>query len=153
MAGAGGAGCVRAERGTGSLVRLLGGGGGEVDLGRRWRAWWRSGEQERREQAPEGLCWRFRERGRRRWVVEARWGCGERERRGSVRRAGGERERRGLRDRAPSLESGQSEGVGGSLGGLAWCPLVLVGGGGVPRPPLIRGVGVRWRQWLVIWVE
>ena len=27
------------------------------------------------------------------------------------------------------------------------------GGGGVPRPPLIRHVGVRWRQWLVVWVE
>ena len=27
------------------------------------------------------------------------------------------------------------------------------GGGGVPRRPWIRHVGVWWRQWLVVWVE
>ena len=65
---------------------------------------------------------------------------------------GGERERRCLRDRAPSLESSQSGGVGGSWGasrGAAW----YWGGGGVPRRPWIRHVGVWWRQRLVVWVE
>ena len=38
------------------------------------------------------------------------------------------------------------------LGGFAWCRLVL-GGGGVPRCPWIRHVGVWWRQRLVVWVE
>ena len=48
---------------------------------------------------------------------------------------GGERERRRLRDRASSLESGQSGGVGGSWGasrGAAW---YWGGGGEVPRRP------------------
>ena len=39
------------------------------------------------------------------------------------------------------------------LGGLAWCRLVLGGGGEVPRRPWIRHVGVWWRQRLVVWVE
>ena len=40
------------------------------------------------------------------------------------------------------------------LGGLAWCRLVLGGGGGeVPRRPWISHVGVWWRQRLVVWVE
>ena len=39
------------------------------------------------------------------------------------------------------------------LGGFAWCRLVLGGGGGVPRCPWIRHVGVWWRQQLVVWVE
>ena len=49
---------------------------------------------------------------------------------------GGERKRRRLRDRASSLESGQSEGVGGSWGasrGAAWyC-------GGEGRSPVVHG--------------
>ena len=64
-------------------------------------------------------------------MAEARWRCGECGRRGRVCRAGGERERRRLRDRASSLESGQSGGVGGSWGasrGAAW----YWGGGGPP---------------------
>ena len=75
-------------------------------MGRRWRSWWRPGERERRE-----------------WVVEARWRCGESGHRGRLCRVGGERERRRLRDRASSLESGQSGGVDGSWGasrGAAW---------------------------------
>ena len=83
-------------------------------------------------------------------VVEARWRCGECGRRGRVCRAGGGQERRRLRDRASSLESGQSGGVGGSWGasrGAAWY------WGGVPRRPWIRHVGVWWRQRLVVWVE
>ena len=95
----------------------------EVDMGLRWRSWWRPGERERRE-----------------WVVEAQWRCGECGRRGRVCRAGGERERRLLRDRASSLELGQSGGVGGSWGascGAAW----YWGGGEVPRRPWIRHVG------------
>ena len=85
-------------------------------------------------------------------MVEGRWRFGERERPGRVRRAGGERERRRLRDRASSLESGQSGGVDGSWGasrGAAW----YWGGGGVPRPPRIRHIGVRRGQRLVVRVE
>ena len=40
----------------------------------------------------------------------------------------------------------------GVLGGLAWCRLVL-GGGGVPRPPYFCHVGVCRRQRLVVWVD
>ena len=85
-------------------------------------------------------------------MFEGWWRCGERERRGRVRRAGGEPERRRLRDRASSFESGQSGGVGGSWGAsrsAAW----YWGGGGVPQPPWIRHVGVGQRQRLVVRVE
>ena len=103
----------------------------EVDMGRRWRLWWRPVEPERRERGPGVSWWHLGERERREWVVEARWRCGECGRRGRVCRAGGERERRRLRDRASSLESGQSGGVSGSWGasrGAAW----YWGGGGSP---------------------
>ena len=63
---------------------------------------------------------------------------------GRVCRAGGEQERRRLRDRASSLESGQSGGVGGPWGasrGAAW----YWGGGEVSCCPWIRHVGVWWR--------
>ena len=126
-------------------------GEGKVDTGRRWRSWWRPGEEERRERGPGGWWGHLGERERREWVVEARWRWGECGRRGRVCRAGGERERRCLRDRASLLESGQSGGVGGSWGasrGAAW-----YWGGGVPRRPWIRHVGVWWRQRLVVWVE
>ena len=65
---------------------------------------------------------------------------------------GGELKRRRLRDRASSLVSGESGGVGGSWGasrGAAW----YWGAGGSPRPPLIRHIGVHWRQRLVVRVE
>ena len=68
-------------------------------------------------------------------MVEGRWRCGERERRGRVGRAGGKRERRRLRDRASSLESGQSGGVGGSWGASLRRRLVLGGGGESPALP------------------
>ena len=119
-------------------------GEGGVDMGRRWRSWWRPGERERQERGPGGSGWRLGERERREWVVEARWRCGECGRRGRVCRAGGEREHRRLRDRASSLKSGQSGGVGGSWGasrGAAW----YWGGGEVPSRPWIRHVGVWWR--------
>ena len=128
-------------------------GEGEQDMGRRWRAWWRPGERERRERGPGGSWWRLGERERREWVVEARWRCGESGRRGRVCRAGGERERRRLRDRASSLESGQSGGVGGSWGASCGAAWYWGGGGEVPRPPRIRHVRVWWRQRLVVWVE
>ena len=86
-------------------------------------------------------------------MVEGRWRCGERERRGLVRRAGGEREHRRLRNRASPLELGQSGGVGGSWGasrGAAW---YWGGRREVPRPPLSRHVGVRRLQRLVVRVE
>ena len=72
-------------------------------------------------------------------MVEARWECG---RRGRVCRAGGEQERRRLRDRASSLKSGQSGGVGGpweASRGAAW---YWGGGGGPPSSmdPPRRGV-------------
>ena len=117
----------------------------EVDMGRQWRSWWRPGERKLRERGPGGSWWRLGERERRELVVEARWRCGECGHRRQVCRAGGEQERRRLRDRASLLESGQS--------GLAWCRLVLGGGGDVPRRPWIRHVGVWWRQRLVVWVE
>ena len=154
---------------------------GEVDMGRRWRTWWRLGEQEwlsrglgvvdgygrrgergaRRGLSEEGGCghgaavalvvalggagaagagsrgswWHLGERERRELVVEARWRCGECGRRRRVCRAGGERESCRLRDRASSLESHQSGGVGGSCGasrGAAW-----YWGGGVS--PVVHG--------------
>ena len=91
-------------------------GEGEVDIGRRWRSWWCPGERERWERGLGGSWWHLGERERRERVVEARW----------------ERERRRLRDRASSLESGQSGGVGGPWGASS---------------------GVWWRQRLVVWVE
>ena len=124
-------------------------GEGEVDMGRRWPAWWRLGEWERGQ---GGSLWRLGERGRREWVVEARWRCGEFWRRRWVRRAGVKRLRRRLRDRASSLESDQSGGVGGTWEasrGAAW----YWGGGEVPSPPWICHVGVRWQQRLVVRVE
>ena len=125
-----GVGVVYGRRGE-REVRWSPWGEGEVDMGRPWRAWWHLGERERRERGPGGSWWRLGERERRKWVVEARWRCGECGRRGGVCREGGERERRRLRDRASSLESGQSGGVGGSWGasrGAAW----YWGGGGGP---------------------
>ena len=117
-------------------VRVLYGrrGEGEVDMGWRWRWSWSPGERERQERGLGGSWWHLGQRERREWVVQARWRCGECVRRGRVCRAGGERERRRLRDRASSLESGQSGGVGGSWGasrGAAW-----YWGGGAGGPPL-----------------
>ena len=118
-------------------------GEGEADMGRRWRSWWCPGERERRERGPGGSWWHLGERERREWLVEARWECG---RRGRVCRAGGERERRRLRDRASSLESGQSGGVGGPWGASRSAAWYWGGGGGeVPRRPWIRHVGLWWR--------
>ena len=57
-------------------------------MGRRWRACWRLGEQERQEWGPGGSWWRLGEQERREWVVEARWRSGECGRRGRVCRAG-----------------------------------------------------------------
>ena len=120
-------------RGLGVGVLFGRWGEGEGDMGRRWRSWWCPGERERRERGPGGSWWYLGERERREWVVEARWECG---RRGRVCRAGAERERRRLRDRASSLESGQSGSVGdpwGASRGAAW---YWGGGGGeVPRRP------------------
>ena len=37
-------------------------GEGDADMGRQWRAWWRSGEQDRRERGP-GESWQRLEEG------------------------------------------------------------------------------------------
>ena len=132
-------------------------GEGGVDMGRRWRSWWRPGEQEWQERGPGGSWWPLGEQERREWVVEARWRCGECGRRERVCRAGEERERRCLRDRASSLESGQSEGVGGSWAvsrGAAWYwggwggppssmdpPRRGAAAGGMGRVTVLGGVG------------
>ena len=120
-------------------------------MGRRSRSWWRPGERERRERGPGGSWWRLGERERRKWVVEARSRCGGCRRRGRLCRAGGERERRRLRDRASSLESGHSGGVGESWGTRVVLP-GTGGGGEVPGRSWIRHVGVWWQQRLVVWV-
>ena len=126
-------------RGLGVGVLFGWWGEGEGDMGRRWRSWWCPEERERRERGPGGSSWHLGKRERREWLVEARWECG---RRGRVCCAGGEQERRRLRDRASSLESGQSGGVGGPWGasrGTAW----YWGGGGGPlssMDPPRRGV-------------
>ena len=122
-------------------------GEGEADMGRRWRSSWCLGGRERRERAPGGSWWHLGERERHEWVVEARWECG---RRGRVCRAGGERERRRLRDRASSLELGQSGGVSGPWGASRGVTQYW-GGGEVPRRPWIRHVGVWWRQ--LLWLS
>ena len=149
LAGPGGAGAVVAGAGVGVLYGRRG--EGEVDMGRQWRSWWRPGERKGRGRGPGGSWWHLGVRERREWVVEARWRCGEFRRRGRVCHAGGERERCCLRDRASSLESGQSGGVGGSWGasrGAAW-----YWGGGGGCLPWIRHVGVWWWQRLVVWVD
>ena len=46
-------------------------------MGRRWRAWRRLGERERRERGSGGSCWRLGEQQHREWAAEARWRCGE----------------------------------------------------------------------------
>ena len=143
LAAPGGAGAVVAAAGGGGRVRPEGygygrrglSGEGEVDMGRRWRSWWRLGDRERRERGPGGSWWRLGERERREWVVEVRPRCGECGRRMRVCGAGGERERRRLRDRASSLESGQSGGVGRSWG--AWCGAAWYWGGG--GSPVVHG--------------
>ena len=118
-------------------------GEGEVDVGRRWRTWWRPGEREQGERGPGGLWWR----------VGERLPCVERERWGWVRRAGG-----GVGAppfAGPGLFAARVGPVRRCwrvLGCLAWCCLVLRGGG-IPRPPLIRHVGVRWRQRLEVRVK
>ena len=106
---------------------------------RRWRSWWCPGEREQRERGLGESWWHLGERKRREGVVEARWECG---RRGRVCRAGGERERRRLRDRASSLESGQSGGVIGPWGGSRGVARYWGGGGGCPSSmdPPHRGV-------------
>ena len=113
-------------------------GEGEVDMGERWRAWWRLGERERRERGPGRSWWRLGEPERCDRVVEARWRCGECGRRGWVCRAGGEQQRRrfgGPGLVAPVRPVRRCRRV---LGGLAWCRLVLGGRGEVSRPPGIR---------------
>ena len=121
-------------------------------MGRRWRSRWHPGERERRERGPVGLCERLGERERRNWVVEARWRCGECERRGRVCRAGGGGP---LLFAGPGLIArvGPVRRRRRVLGGLAWCRLVLGVGGEPPRRPWICHVGVWRRQRLVVWVE
>ena len=62
VAGAGGGRCVSVAWRAGSAVPFFG--GGEADMGRQWRAWWRLGEQERRERGPAESWWRLGEQKR-----------------------------------------------------------------------------------------
>ena len=133
MAGAGAGGRVRAEGGAGSPVGLVWG-EGEVDMGQRWRAWWRLGERERQERGPGGSWWRLGERERREWVVEARWQCGECGRRGWVCRAGGGSGSAAVCGTGPPRSSPASREVSAGPGGLR---VVLPGtGGGGSRPSM-----------------
>ena len=137
-------------RGLGVGVLFGRWGEGEGDMGRRWRSWWCPGERERRERGPGGSWWHLGEQERREWVVESRRECG---RRGRVCRAGGEREHRRLWDRASSLESGQSGGVGGPWGASRGAPSAIewwpgwygygswYGGGGWYRGGWLLAVG------------
>ena len=106
-------------------------GEGEVDMGRRWRAWWRLGERERRERGAGGSWWRLGEREGREGAAEARWRCQECESRGLAAPCGGGA---GAPPFAgPGLVAGRVRPVRRCrrvLGGLAWCRLVLGGGGG-----------------------
>ena len=125
----------RGERDT----RFCSWGGGEGDMGRRWRAWWRLGEQERWQGGPGWSWWRLGERERCEGAAEAQWRCRERERPEWVRRFGGEEGAPPFAE--PGLVAGRAWPVRGRwrvLGDPAWCCLVLGGvGGGVPHPPLI----------------
>ena len=160
VAAAGGVGAAVARAGGGRPVRAAGGTGSslgspeerEVDTGRRWRAWWRPGEQDRRGRGPGvrgGALWsgsgaseRLR-RGGGVGSVSAVGGCAVPGGSGSAAICG-----TGLRRGA----SRASQEVSAGLGGRGVVP-PGTGGGGVPRPPWIRRVGVRWRGRLVIRVE
>ena len=128
-------------------------GEGVVDMGRRWRAWWRLGERERRERGPGGSWWRLGEREQREWVVEACWRWTERERRGWVHRAGEGGRSAAVCGTGPGCWRRSSQEVSAGPGGPRAAPPGTEGGREVTRPPLIRRVGVRQRQGLVVRVE
>ena len=107
-----------------------------MDIGRRWRSWWRLGEWERRERGPGGSWWRLGERERREWVVEARWRCGKCGRRGRVCRAGGGARAPLFAGLGLIAQVGPVRRCGRVLGGLVWCCLVLGGG---RRSPVNHG--------------
>ena len=73
--------------------------------------------------------------------------------------AGGECAVRGGSGRAavcgtgPHRSSRASQEASAGSGGLRVVPPGTGGGGGVPRRPWNRDLGVRWRQQLVVWVE
>ena len=69
-------------------------GEGDADMGRRWRAWWCLGEQQRQERGPGELWRRLGERERCEWgrgASEVPWHCGELESRGRKCLVGGKR--------------------------------------------------------------
>ena len=77
---------------------------------------------------------------------------------GSVGAVGECAVRRGSRSAAvcgtgPHRSSRASQEASAAPGGLRLVPPGTGGGGGVPRRPWIRHVGVWWRQRLVVWVE
>ena len=125
-------------------------GQGEADMGRRWRSWWCPGKRERRERGPRGV------------VVApgaaeaAQVGGG-----GAVGTVGavGECAVRGGSGSAAVCGTGRhrssraSPEASAAPGGPRAVPPGTGGGGGVPRRPWIRHVGVWWRQRLVVWVK
>ena len=111
-------------------------GEGEVHMVRWWRSSWRPGERERRERGPGGSWWHLGERGRRKWVVEARWRCGECAVRGGSWSAA-------VCETGPHRSSRASQEESAGPGGLRVVPPGTGGGGGGPpssMDPPRRGV-------------
>ena len=126
----------------------------DVDMGRRWRAWWRPVEQECRSRAlgggggalgsGSGASERLK-RGGAVGSVSDEGGC-------SVRGGSGSAAVCGTRPRCGANRASQEVSTG--PGGPRGVPRGTRGGEGeVPRPPLIRRVGVRRRRQLVVRVE
>ena len=107
-------------------------GEGGVDMGRRWRSWWRLGEWSGGSGVSGGCGGTSGSgSGASGWLRRG-GGVGSVGAGGKCALRGGERERCRLRDRASSLESGQSEGVGGSWGALPGAAWYWGGGGWSP---------------------
>ena len=130
-------------------------------MGRRWWAWWRSGEGDRQERGLGSFGGASRSGSRASERVRRRGAAG------GARAGGGIVVRGGGAEALPFAGSGLVVGrvapLGRrqlGLGGIAWCRQVLGGGWEVPHPPWICRVGVwrrvRWmprRRWQVVQVR